>query len=63
MEMMREELGRMARNELGRVAADAVEEYFPQEAKARRRRSAWRAFLVGLALGVVGRYALRRQMS
>lgn len=42
-----------ARHELGRMVVDAVEEYFPEETKDRRRRIARRAFFAGIAVGFV----------
>lgn len=41
-----------ARSQLGRVALDMAEEYFPEETKSRRRRSVQRAFLLGVAVGI-----------
>ena len=41
-----------AKRRLGRVALDMAEEYFPEEAQSRRRRSVQRAFLLGVAVGI-----------
>lgn len=49
-----------AKHELGRMVVDAVEEYFPEETKDRRRRVARRAFFAGMALGLFLGAALRR---
>lgn len=40
-----------ARSQIGSFALDMVEEYFPEEAKSRRRQGARRAFVLGMALG------------
>jgi len=40
-----------AKHEIGRMVVDAVEEYFPEETRGRRRRIARRAFFAGLAVG------------
>lgn len=50
----------VAKEEVGRMVADAVESYFPEEAKARRRRLARRAFFAGVAVGFLLGNALRR---
>lgn len=49
-----------AKDEFGRMVADAVEEYFPEETRARRRRMARRAFFAGVAVGFLLGNALRR---
>ena len=42
-----------AKRRIGRMALDAVEGYFPEEARSRRRRSAKRAFLLGVGVGIL----------
>lgn len=46
------------RAELGTRAWEALEEYFPEEAKARRRRQRLRALIAGVALGLGVRAAI-----
>ena len=50
----------LAKHELGRRAFETLENYFPEEAKARRRRSGMTLFLVGLAAGILLRHAVDR---
>ncbi|QLG63762.1 hypothetical protein [Halorarum salinum] len=49
------------RRELGDRLFDALEENFPEEYAARRRRDAAKAFGAGVAVGLVGRELLRRR--
>lgn len=49
-----------AREEFGRMAFDALEEYFPEQAKERRREDGMRLFLVGLVVGFLLRSVLGR---
>lgn len=48
-----------AKRELGRTVLEATDEYFPEEVQKRRRRDLARGFLVGAAVGVLLRDALR----
>lgn len=41
-----------AKGAVARAVMDMAEEYFPEEAKSRRRRSVRRAFVLGLAVGL-----------
>lgn len=47
------------RTQMGERAWDALEAYFPEEAKARRRRQRLRALIAGVALGLGVRAAVR----
>lgn len=47
------------REELGHLAWDTLEEYFPEQAKARRRRHRLRMLAVGVVLGLAARAAVR----
>lgn len=49
-----------AKSEFARVAFDALEDYFPEEARERRQRDVLPAFLAGLAAGFVLRSLLSR---
>ena len=53
--------GEMLRQELGDRLFDFLEENFPEEYAARRRRDAATAFAAGVAVGLVGRELLRRR--
>lgn len=46
------------KDELGTIAWDTVEEYFPEQAKARRREQRLRALAVGVAIGLGVRAAV-----
>lgn len=48
-----------AKREIGRAMLDATNEYFPEQAKKQRRQDMARGFLVGAAVGVLVREALR----
>ena len=51
-----QETAREAKTEVGRLAFDLLEEYFPEQAQQRRRQDQAAPFVVGFALGVlVGR--------
>lgn len=56
-----EQRGEMLRHEMGDRLFDILEENFPEEYAARRRRDAAGAFAAGVAVGVVGRELLRRR--
>lgn len=61
-ETTREEAERQtatAKRGLGRALLEATDEYFPKEVRKRRRQDMARGFLVGVAVGIVLRDALR----
>lgn len=41
------------REEFGRIAFEMAEDYFPEEAKARRRKAGTKVFGVGLLIGLL----------
>ena len=49
-----------AKEEFGRLAFDALEEYFPEQARERRRRNGAQLLVVGLAVGLLLGYLLGR---
>lgn len=49
-----------AKEELGRRTFERLEEYFPEQARARRRQNGARAFLVGVAVGILLRHLAGR---
>lgn len=49
-----------AKEELGRRAFETLEEYFPEQARSRRRQSGAKAFLVGVAVGILLRHLAGR---
>ncbi|QLG29137.1 hypothetical protein HUG10_17075 [Halorarum halophilum] len=51
----------MLREEMGDRLFDLLEENFPEEYAARRRRDGARAFVAGVAVGLIGRELLRRR--
>ena len=53
--------GEVLRKEMGERLFDALEENFPEEYAARRRRDATGAFAAGLVVGLLGRELLRRR--
>lgn len=42
-----------AKRRIGEMALNTVEGYFPEEARSRRRRTAQRAFLLGVGVGIL----------
>lgn len=48
------------RARFGQTAFDVLEEYFPEEAKSRRRRHGLKVFLVGMAVGILLRHLADR---
>lgn len=50
-----------AREELGRLAFDALEEYFPEEAKERRQQNRAQLVAAGVVLGFLLRHFLARR--
>jgi len=50
----------VVKEELGRRAFDLLEEYFPEEAKTRRRRGQAQTLAVGVLVGVFIRHLLGR---
>lgn len=50
-----------AREELGRLAFDALEDYFPEEAKERRQGNRFQFIAAGFALGFLVRHVLSRR--
>lgn len=50
-----------AKEEVGRIALDKVEEYFPEQAKKRRRRRYARLFFAGFTIGFLARHAIGRR--
>lgn len=60
-EELQNELGTFVRSELGEFALDAVEQFFPEQTRARRRQRLTRAFVVGVLVGAVAKTALRRR--
>lgn len=50
-----------AKEEVGRIALDTVEEYFPEQAKKRRRRRYARLLVVGFGIGFLARHLLGRR--
>lgn len=56
-----EQRGEMFREEMGDRLFDLLEENFPEEHAARRRRDAANAFVAGVAVGLIGRELLRRR--
>ena len=51
----------MLREEMGDRLFDLLEENFPEEYAARRRQDGARAFVAGVAVGLIGRELLRRR--
>ena len=51
--------GQIVRSEVGDRMFDLMTEYFPEEYAARRREEMLRAFGVGVAVGFLGREAVR----
>lgn len=49
------------REELGRMAFEMAEGYFPEEAQSRRRKTGVRAIAVGFALGLLVGLAIGRR--
>lgn len=47
-----------AKEEFGRLAFDTLEEYFPEQAKARRRQDRLQFIMVGVAVGFLLRHLL-----
>jgi hypothetical protein len=50
----------VAKEELGRMAFDALEEYFPEQAKSRRRSDRMRILVAGIAIGILLRHLASR---
>lgn len=50
-----------AKEELGRLAFETLETYFPEQAEARQRQSRWQVLLVGVALGFLLRHVMGRR--
>lgn len=62
-EIAKEQLGEqteMAKEELGRIAFAKLEEYFPEQANARRRQDAAKTFMIGIAVGILLRHLFNR---
>ncbi|WP_313691995.1 hypothetical protein [Halorarum halobium] len=53
--------GEQLRHEMGDRLFDILAESFPEEYAARRRRDAGRAFVAGIAVGLLGRELLGRR--
>ena len=49
-----------AKAEFGRLAFDALEDYFPEQARQRRRRNGAQLLVVGLAVGLLLGYLAGR---
>lgn len=49
------------RDEVGRMAFEMAEQYFPEEAKSRRRKSGAKVFAVGFAVGLLVGLAVGRR--
>ena len=49
-----------AKEELGRRAYDTLEEYFPEQARARRKQNRLQLIMVGVAVGILVRHFLSR---
>lgn len=49
-----------AKEELGRLAFDTLEEYFPEQAKAKRQQNRLQLIMVGVAVGFLIRHFLSR---
>lgn len=60
-EELGDELGTFVKSELGEFAYDAVEQFFPEQTRARRRQQFTRAFVVGVLVGAVAKTALHRR--
>ena len=60
-EELGDEVGTFVRSELGEFAHDAVEQFFPEQTRARRRQLLTRAFVVGVLVGAVAKTALHRR--
>lgn len=43
----------MAKEQLGDMAFEALEQYFPEKAKSRRRQSSGKTLLLGIVIGVI----------
>lgn len=50
----------VVKEEVGRRAFDLLEEYFPEEAKTRRRRGQAQTLVVGVLVGILFRHLLGR---
>ena len=60
-EELQDELGTFVKNELAEFAFDAVEQFFPEQTRTRRRQQFTRAFVVGVLVGAVAKTALHRR--
>lgn len=49
-----------AKEEFGRLAFDTLEDYFPEQAEARRRQNRLQLIMVGVAVGFLIRHFLSR---
>lgn len=59
-DLITDEQTEVIKHEVGRLALNLVEDYFPDETKARRRTLAKRAFVVGVVVGMLLRHAMTR---
>lgn len=50
-----------AREELGRLAFDTLEDYFPEQARARRRQNRLQLIVVGVVVGFLVRHLLSQR--
>lgn len=53
----------LLKDEVGRMAFDVLEEYYPEEAKSRRRRQRLQTLIVGVGLGILLRHLLGTKRS
>lgn len=51
---------RSFKEKFGTILLDTMEEYFPDQTRARRQRSAARAFAVGIVVGALLRHVVSR---
>lgn len=61
--LITDEQTEIIKRQVGNVALDVIEDYFSGQAKARRRKLAKQAFVVGIVLGMVLRHAAGQKMK